>query len=110
MTSDLLGDDLLSTVGPIAAFTLGADTPQTRRRVRALMTEIEPPEARLPSCLLGGQRCSRKSWILRWLEECRAREEARAREAVAAKTKAKRVADARFTRRSARPLQPAPIA
>jgi hypothetical protein len=98
-----LGDDVLATDGKIAAFVLGSDTPKNRGRVRALMCQILPVEHRMPSCLLGGQRTSRKSWIRCWFDECREREEARARADAEGNAHASDAADARYRRRIGRP-------
>ena len=99
-TSATPGDDLLEGDGKISHFTLGSSSPRAKRRARALMLEVEPVEARLPSFLMGGKRCSRKSWILQWLDECRAREEARAHAAAEAKAAAKAADEARHFRRT----------
>ena len=103
-----LGNDILTTDGAIAEFFLGEDNPKNRGRVRALMCHIMPPENRMPSCLLGGQRTSFKSWITGWVAQCRAREEARARAAAEAKAHEKESADARHLRRTSRKLTPRP--
>jgi hypothetical protein len=92
------GNDILPTDGAIANFFLGEDNPKNRGRVRALMCHIMPVEHRMPSCMMGGQRTSFKSWITRWIAECREREEARARDAAEAAGKV--ADDARHIRRT----------
>ena len=96
------GNDILATDGAIAEYLYGEDTPKNRGRVRALMLQIKPVEHRIPSCLMGGQRTSFKSWINRWIEECRAREEVRARAQAEAEVQAQRTADIQYQRRRVR--------
>lgn len=106
-TEITLGSDILPTDGQIALFVYGVNNAKTRGRVRQLMCHIKPVEHRLPSCLLGGQRTSFRSWIWRWILECKAREEARARIAAENKDDAKAAAEAvgtaRHIRRTGRP-------
>jgi hypothetical protein len=59
-----------------------------------------PVEARMPSCLLGGQRTSFKSWITKWIEQSRLREQQRAHAAAEAKAQAKIADQARHLRRT----------
>lgn len=105
--ADTIGSDLLETDGAIAFYVFGRDTPQTRRRSRALMLEVLPIETRLPSFLMGGRRCSRKSLIDSWLSECHEREQARARAEAEAKAAAKAADEARYQRRIGRPRRAA---
>jgi hypothetical protein len=55
-------DDLLVGLGQIAAYYYGSDTPKLRRRISALLHEVEPSR-RLPYYLDGGRPASRKSWL-----------------------------------------------
>jgi hypothetical protein len=86
--NDGLGDDLLEGVGAIALFIYGKDDKATRRRVTALTIEVAV-EQRIPSFVLGGHRCSRKSWIVRRFEERREQAEADFATAEQAKVKAR---------------------
>ena len=97
-----LSDDLLEGDADIATHMFGSATSRNKRRARALMTEILPVENRMPSFLLGGHRCSRKSLIEIWLAECRHREQVRMRDAAAAKFQEEEYAIARMRRRPGR--------
>jgi hypothetical protein len=85
---DNLGDDLLDSVGAIARFLYGRDDKAARRRVTALTIEV-PVAERIPSCVIGGHRCSRKSWIIEWIAERREQELAAATAAEQAKARVK---------------------